>query len=161
MPTHGPGHLRAFDYVGLYRYSLAFCCHSKQRLFTDPAAVELALSQIQRAAVEEQFAVLAYCFMPDHLHLLVEGLADSSDALRFIARAKQLSGFHDKQTFGEALWQRYGFEHALRDDEDTRRVARYLLENPVRGGLVERVQDYPFVGSFVYTIDEILEEITP
>jgi putative transposase len=160
MPTHGPGHLRAFDYVGLYRYSLTFCCHSKQRLFTDPAAVELALSQIQRAAVEEQIAVLAYCFMPDHLHLLVEGLADSSDALRFIARAKQLSGFHYKQTFGEALWQRYGFEHVLRDDEDTRRVARYLLENPVRGGLVERVQDCPFVGSFVYAIDEILEEIT-
>ena len=97
--------------------------------------------------------------MPDHLHLPVEGLAGSSDALRFIARAKQLSGFHYKQSFGEALWQRYGFEHVLRDEEDTRRVARYILENPVRSSLVVRVQDYPFVGSFVYTIDEILEEI--
>jgi len=99
--------------------------------------------------------------MPDHLHLLVEGLAESSNGLKFIARAKQLSGFHYKQTFGRALWQRYGFEHVLRDDEDTRRVARYILANPIRGGLVERVEDYPFVGSLRYTLSEVLEDSTP
>jgi Zn-dependent oligopeptidase len=34
--------------------------------------VELVLSQISRAANEREFAVIAYCFMPDHLHLFVE-----------------------------------------------------------------------------------------
>jgi putative transposase len=163
MPTHGPGHLRTFDYIGFYRYSLTFCCYSRRRAFENAPSVELVLLQIQRAAMDDQFSVIAYCFMPDHLHLLVEAQAESSNGLTFLNRAKQLSGFHYKQTFGRALWQRYGFEHehVLRDDEDMRHVARYILENPIRGGLVERVEDYPFVGSLRYTLNELLEGSTP
>ena len=99
-------------------------------------------------------------FMPDHLHLLVEGRCVSSDCRRFINRAKQFSGFHYAKAFGHRLWQRYGFERVLRDDEATLSVARYILENPLRAGLVERVEDYPFVGSCVYTLPEILEAVS-
>ena len=157
MPTHGPGHLKSFDYLGFYRYFLTFCCHENQVLFTNDAAVDLVMSQLSRAAAVEQFAILAYCFMPDHLHLLAEGLAESSDGLRFIARAKQLSGFHYAHSFRRRLWQRYGYEHVLRGDEDTRRVARYILENPVRAGLVTSAEDYPFLGSTAFSVREILE----
>ena len=41
----------------------------------------------------------------------------------------------------------------------TLRVARYVLENPVRAGLVTRVQDYPFLGSDVYTVEQVLEAV--
>jgi len=160
VPTHGPGHLRAFDYTGLYRYFLTFCCHSHAQRFITAPVVELVLEQFLRAATHEQFAILAYCFMPDHAHMLVEANTDSSNALCFITRCKQLSGFHYQQRHGQRLWQRYGYEHVLRDDEDTRRVARYILENPVRGGLIARAQDYPFLGSCVFTVDEILEGTT-
>ena len=141
VATHGPGHLRAFDYTGLHRYFLTFCCYSKAQRFLNTPVVELVLVQILRAAGDEQFAILAYCFMPDHAHLLIEGKRDSSNALRFISRAKQFSGFHYQQRQGQRLWQRYGHEHVLRGDEDTRRVARYILSNPIRGGLVERAKD--------------------
>ena len=47
----------------------------------------------------------------------------------------------------------------LRDDESTLVVARYILENPVRAGLVSRVEDYLFVGSLVYELREILEAV--
>lgn len=97
--------------------------------------------------------------MPDHLHLLVEGQSADSDCRRFIARAKQFSGFHYKKTFGDQLWQRFGFERTLRTDEAALSVARYILENPVRAGLVSRVEDYPFMGSNVYTVAEILEAV--
>ena len=157
MPTHGPGHLRTFDYVGLYRYFLTFCCHSKQRTFTEPRAVDLVLSQIRRAGNDEQFAIPAYCFMPDHLHLLIEARADSCNGLKFIARAKQFSGFYYTQQFMRTLWQRYGYEHVLRDDEDTRGVARYIFENPVRASLVQSPQDYPFLGSDTHSVSEVLE----
>src|SRR6266852_655533 len=122
MPTHGPGHLRAFDYVGLYRYFLTFCCHPKQDAFTNQAAVDLVLSQIRRAAGDERFAIPAYCLMLDHLHLLVEAQTDQSNGLKFISRAKQFSGFYYKQKYQLPLWQRYGYEHVLRDEEDTRHV---------------------------------------
>ena len=100
--------------------------------------------------------MIAYCFMPDHLHLLVEGLAENSDCKRFIARLKQYSGFYYKRQFGTRLWQRYGFERVVRDSEHTFVIARYILENPVRAGLVAAIEENPFVGSFVYTLPELI-----
>jgi len=97
--------------------------------------------------------------MPDHVHFLAEGQADDSGCLRFISRAKQFSGFHYKATFRERLWQRFGFEHTLRSEEAALSVARYILENPLRAGLVTRIEDYPFSGSNVYSLEQIREAV--
>ena len=43
------------------------------------------------------------------------------------------------------VWQPGYHDHALRDDEDYTVRIRYLIDNPVRTGLVERVEDYPYV----------------
>ena len=45
------------------------------------------------------------------------------------------------------------------NDESTMAVARYILENPLRARLVERVEDYPFAGSCQYPLHEILEAV--
>ena len=97
--------------------------------------------------------------MPDHVHLLVEGSLETSDCRRFIARAKQASGYAHSCRFGGRLWQRYSFERVLRADEPPRVVARYILANPVRAGLVARVEDYPFVGSPAYGLDALLRSL--
>jgi putative transposase len=158
FPGH-PEHLESFDYLGLYRHSLRFSTAARADHFVAPAHVEMVFEQIVRAASDERFAIVAYCFMPDHVHLLVEGLTDGSDCLAFIRRAKQFSGFYFKKAHGQRLWQRYGFERVLRNDESMLSVARYILENPVRAGLVARVEDYPFVGSQTHPLSEILEVI--
>lgn len=111
------------------------------------ASVELVLAQISRAAKEERLAVLAYYFMPDHLHLLIKGECEASDCRAFIKRAKQYSGFHYSKTYGRKLWQRYGHDHVLRDSERTGDVIRYILENPVKAGLCARAEDYPFAAA--------------
>ena len=157
--TGTPGHLKSFDYVGLHRYSLTFCTHQRAQMFVEPSRVEIVLKQILRAAADEGFEIIAYCFIPDHLHLLIEARTDASNALGFISRAKQLSAYYYKRTFGQVLWQRYGFERVLRNDEQTLVVARYILENPLRRGMAARIEDYPFVGSTLYTVSEILEAI--
>jgi len=144
MRTGNPGHLKAFDYVGF---------HARD-------AVDVVLAQIVRAADDEQFAILAYCFMPDHLHILAEAESESADARRFIKRAKQLSGFYYSKQSGGQLWQRYGYERVLRSEDDTLGVAKYVLENPVRGGLVQSPQDYEFSGSTKYTVQEILDAVS-
>ena len=158
FPGH-PERLRHFDYLGLHRYSLTFCTAGRERHFTDQAVVDLVRSQFLRAATERDFAILAYCFMPDHVHLLIEGQREDADCKQFIARAKQYSGFYYSQQFRHPLWQRYGFERVLRDDEATVVVARYILANPVRAGLVTQVSDYPFLGSCVVSVNEMLEWI--
>jgi putative transposase len=159
MRTAYPRHLPTFSYVGLHRYFLTWCTESRLRLFVTSTAVDLVKVQILRAADDEAFALLAYCFMPDHVHLLIEARSDASDCHAFITRAKQFSGYHFRKVLGRRLWQRYGFEHVVRDDETTLVVARYIVENPLRAGLVRRVEDYPFVGSEVYRLSDILEAV--
>ena len=88
MGSNHPVHLPFFSYVGPHRYHLRFCTDAKRSVFTSDAPVELVLAQILRACEEHDFAVIAYCFMPDHLHLLIEGTAPTSDCKRFIARVK-------------------------------------------------------------------------
>jgi hypothetical protein len=75
---------------------------------------------------------------------------------RTIKGAKQYSGYYYSKAFGSRLWQRYGFERVLRNDEATLVVARYTLENPLRAGLVTRIEDYRFVGSKTHPLEEIL-----
>jgi hypothetical protein len=59
----------------------------------------------------------------------------------------------------QKLWQRYGFERMLRDDEATLVVARYILNNPVRAGLVADPREYAHIGSQRYSVEGILEAI--
>jgi putative transposase len=126
-------------------------------VFVEPFAVGIVFDQFLRAAEQLSFALSAYCFMPDHVHLLIEGESTDCDGQRFVGLAKQLSGFHFKKQVGFALWQRYGYERVLRSDEQTLIVARYILENPVRAWLVRSVHDYPYLGSTKYEVGHILE----
>jgi REP element-mobilizing transposase RayT len=95
--------------------------------------------------------------MPDHLHAAIEGRSLSADARMFISRMKQYAGFHFKREFGQTLWQRYGHERVVRDDEATAAVIRYVLENPLRAGVVASVSEYPFIGSGEYSAEQLLE----
>jgi hypothetical protein len=47
-------------------------------------------------------------------------------------------------------------DRVLRSDEATFDVVRYIFENPVRAGLVRSPADYPFLGSDVWSVEEIL-----
>jgi putative transposase len=91
------------------------------------------------------FAVHAYCFMPDHLHLLTSG-QERQSLVRFIQHFKQRSSFAYKREAGRLLWQTSFWDHILRESEDMVDVARYIWANPVRAGLAEDLRAYPFSG---------------
>jgi len=71
-----------------------------------------------------------------------------------MARPQRLSGAGHG-----ALWQEGYYERVLRVSEDARWVARYIMGNPVRAGLAQTPDQYPFSGSDVWTIPEILGSI--
>jgi putative transposase len=157
MLTGRPRRLQHFSYLGLRRYALTFCTDCRRPVFVDTPTVDLVVSHFLRAAAVERFAIIVYCMMPDHAHLLVEGSVEHSDLRRFIKLAKQLSGFSYARRTGNRLWQRYSFERVVRDRESTRGIVRYILENPVRAGLVERIDDYAYLGSSQYAREDLLE----
>ena len=141
-PTRLPG----FSYVGYGRYSLCFCTYRRAPLFVSGQAVAAALTQIERTCRENDFDLLAYCFMPDHVHLLVEAVTADADLRRTVSLMKQRSGYEFQKTFHQHLWQGGYYERVLRNEQATRTIIRYIFENPVRAGLVERYGDYPYLG---------------
>jgi hypothetical protein len=94
--------------------------------------------------------------MPDHLHMLVEGLDEHADLRRFAKMSKQRSGAAHALSRKSRLWQEGYWEKILRADEDPRRVVRYILENPVRANLARTPRDYPFTGSDVWNLADLL-----
>jgi putative transposase len=130
--------------------------------FTHAATVAMVWVQFLRAAREMAFDVIAYCFMPDHAHLVVEGLADDSDLKQFAKFAKQYSGYGYARAHGAArLWQKGNHDHIIRDDADLLDRVRYVVNNPVVAGLVTRPEDYPFLGSQRWSRKELIEWCGP
>ena len=110
------------------------------------SAVSVLRSQAERAAV----CVHAYCVMPDHVHLVAEPSA-RCDLVTFVARFKNLAQRAAWVLGVEGqFWQPSFWDHFLRRDEGLRRVIEYVLDNPVRAGLVATRHDYPFAGAPAY-----------
>ena len=134
-----------FGYVGRHAYFLTFVTFERIVLFTRAEDVELVWAQFVRAAREQQFEVIVCGFMPDHTHLVVDGRTDDSDLKKFVKAAKQYSGFcyasaHD----GARLWQKGFNDRIIRNRDELAGRVRYVLDNPVAAGLVERSEDYPY-----------------
>ena len=152
-----PRRLDDFDYLGPNLYSLTFCTRDRQRVFTSDDVVQATLDQILLTAREQEMEILVYCFMPDHLHLLVEGRSQFADLKEFAKLAKQRSGWRYSRAHGKRLWQEGYYEHVLRDGEYPPELIAYIVANPIRAGLVETPALYPYWGSERYEREEILE----
>jgi putative transposase len=89
--------------------------------------------------------LLAWVLMPDHGHWIIR-LGGKTSLDQVVNHLKSASARSVNRLIGRqgALWQRAYHDHALRAEENLRKAARYIIANPVRAGLVERVGDYPF-----------------
>ena len=76
--------------------------------------------------------------MPDHLHWLMQ-LGDIEALSQCVQRLKSMS----TKALKSGLWQKGFHDRALRKEEDLPAIARYVVANPVRAGLVSRVGAYP------------------
>jgi putative transposase len=137
--------LKGFDYVGPFGYSLTLATRGRAAAFSDPCVVQAVLECLALPCARYGFSLHAYCFMPDHLHLLLSGQDDSS-LTDFVRHFKQLSGHRYKREHGAPLWQISYYDHVLRRHEDLLTVARYIWDNPLRAGLVQDRSEYPFSG---------------
>ena len=149
-------HLKDFDYKGCYRYFITICTRNKEKIFEEnKEVVDWLLEVLKEKSIAKGFRIWVYCFMPDHLHLLVEGTDADSEMKKFVSSYKQLTSFSFKRKTGLPLWQINFYDHVLRKDEDTIDVVRYILRNPVRKGLVSDFREYRFLGSFELDIEEL------
>jgi REP element-mobilizing transposase RayT len=93
---------------------------------------------------EGRARTLSFVVMPDHLHWLME-LGEGADLSGVVQGLKSVSSRRINASLGSrgSVWQPGFHDHALRSEEDLVGVARYVVANPVRAGLVRSVREYP------------------
>ena len=91
----------------------------------------------------QRYQLLAWCVMPNHVHVLVTPAPDHS--LESILHSwKRHTGMEANRVLGRegAFWQKESYDHILRDEQDWHNQLRYLLENPSKAGL----KDWKWIG---------------
>ena len=113
-------------------------------LFEVDADREAYLRFLQKYALRHGLAVWAYCLMTNHVHLVVVPEREESlgRALRD-AHTVYAMYFNRRTRLTGHVWQGR-FYSTPKDDPHLWAAVRYVEQNPVRAGLVERAEDYPW-----------------
>lgn len=121
-------------------FFITICCkrRGENQLCHDDVAARL-FEAVRFYESKHEWFVHLLVLMPDHVHFLASFSIDA-EMKDVIARWKRYTSKHAK-----IQWQRDFFDHRLRGDEGWREKADYILENPVRAGLVEDFEQCPFM----------------
>ena len=125
-------------------YLVTTVTRERQPLFADLHLARLAIREMRACDEAGLCGTLAFVLMPDHLHWLLQ--LTSGTLADLLKRFKSLSGGAINRscgTPGMAVWQGGFHDQGMRDGVDLQHVARYIVANPVRAGLVESVRQYP------------------
>ena len=118
-------------------YLVTTVTNGRLPVFADFSAARTLIQVIRQDQLLGSHQTLCFVVMPDHLHWLLQ--LQNETLPRLVGRIKSISA----KRLGQPIWQKGFHDHALRREEDVRSVARYVVSNPLRAGLVERVGDYP------------------
>ena len=110
---------------------------NRQPIFASFTAARILIEALRAAQTSGRAQTLAFVVMPDHLHWLLS-LGTLADLTAVVQLVKSVSAHR----VGGKVWQRGFHDRAIRREEDLPAVARYVVANPVRAGLVQRVGAY-------------------
>ena len=137
--THGGGFHGRFSAM----YFVTICCQSRgsNQLCREPGATTL-FETARRYHISERCHFYLLLLMPDHLHALtsVSGQLKIADLVR---DSKRMTA-----RLAKIRWQRNFFDHRLRREESLVAKGAYIRANPVRAGLVESEEEWPYVRGF-------------
>jgi len=124
-------------------YLLTTPTRERLPLFADFCLARAAIGQLRMSDEEGACRTLAWVLMPDHLHWLVALGPTSLGSLMCAFKSRSSGALYRAGAERRHIWQAGYHDRALRKEEDVRAVARYIVANPVRAGLVRRAGDYP------------------
>jgi REP element-mobilizing transposase RayT len=140
--------LAAFDYASRdLAYFVTIRAREGTSPFTDDRLAQEVLASLNWLRAHRGVKLYAHCLMPDHLHLLLR-LGDGYANLGVMVGA--MKSFTTKRSwelgYRGQLWQPRFYDHVVREGDDAEAIAVYIVNNPVRKGLVEEARDYPYSG---------------
>jgi putative transposase len=104
----------------------------------------------------KRYDLLCSCIMPNHIHLIIDttgfgkaGPLQNNGLLsltRILASLKSYTAHESNKLLHRSgqFWQQESYDHVIRDSEELRNMIRYVLNNPVKAGLVRFWQEWPW-----------------
>ncbi len=129
-------------------YHVTAATMRREPFFIDSRAAHQVCRCFENPVLLRDARMLAWVLMPDHAHWLIE-LGEQRTLQGLVGLLKTFSA----RNVGRALarhgpiWAPAFHDHALRDEGDIPAAARYIVANPLRAGLAERIGDYPYWNS--------------
>ncbi|WP_028455391.1 REP-associated tyrosine transposase [Chitinilyticum litopenaei] len=120
-------------------YLLTSITAERTPLFSDWRVGRLLVNELRMSKVD----TLAFVIMPDHLHWLCRLEQQNLSAVIQAVKSRSAIMINRHRRGAGKVWQPGFHDHALRAEEDVLSVARYVVANPLRAGIVERLGDYP------------------
>ena len=124
-------------------YLVTIACHERRRVFDCLDAGRCFARAV--GCVDEDVETWCWVAMPDHVHWLMAP-KESLELSRCVQKLKALTtqSLRRGGLVTGQVWQRGFHDRALRREDDLKGMARYVIANPVRAGLVGSVRDWPF-----------------
>ena len=110
---------------------------NRNPVFRDLRAARVLINTMRSELLRNQVNTYAYVVMPDHFHWLLQ--LNEEDLSQVVGRVKRLTA----KQIGRAIWQDGFHDRAVRQEDDLKSMARYVIANPLRAGLAESIGDYP------------------
>lgn len=140
-------HLKDFDYTNdNYVYFVTICAENKQRCFVNNKITKIIEDELEFRRTTKEINLLCYCIMPDHLHILLSLAEDYHKSLQnWVSAFKRYTTRVINELFSiKPLWQKNFYDHVVRKEESLIKIAEYIVNNPVRKGIVSEWEEYPY-----------------
>ncbi len=125
-------------------------CADRGEPFRAKALAEAVCNSVGRCSELCGYRLYGFTLMPDHLHVLLSPRASGIAVGAWLRRFKSFTTNEHVKLGGDApLWQQSGHDHVCRTAETAEGVLAYIVNNPVRAGLVECWQDWPWTRVFI------------
>ena len=115
------------------------------KVFDRTRDCERFMELIAQANQRLPMRILAWCFMPNHFHFVLwpRGEGDMSRWMHWLLTSHVLGHHKRNGTYGR-IWQGRSKAFPIQQDRHLLKVMRYVERNPLRSGLVERAEDWPW-----------------
>lgn len=141
-------------YKGFVIAAFTACTKGRVEAFWSKHIFKKCEESLLGAVRDSHCDAVVYLFMPDHCHIILQGKSEQASVLDAMKKFKQRSGYWFSTDVPEVKWQKGFYDHLLRREEELEKHVRYVLENPLRKGLVNDWRQYEFKGSSVYNLGE-------
>jgi putative transposase len=126
---------------------LTFSTLDKRPYLRDDRICSLLAKKINEAGIKHQFVVLAYVFMPTHVHLLIHPVAVDYDFSKILASIKIGTSkiARSKGWIDTRLWKAGGgYDRSVTNQRERLEIITYIHLNAVRKEIVSDALEYPW-----------------